>query len=241
MKVLGLIPARGGSKGIIRKNVRLLCGKPLLAYTAETALAAKKITRLVLSTDDAEIAVVGRDFGLETPFLRPTDLAKDTTPTLPVVQHALTFLHETGEDFDAVCLLQPTNPLRRVEDIDRCIELLEATEKASSVISVLPVPSHFNPKWVYWRDSEGRLILATGDREPVARRQDLPPAFYRDGSIYVTRTKTILNQNSLYGSNVCGYAINPEFSANLDTEEDWVAVEKKMSEQLRLRSSAEGL
>ncbi|MEP6903238.1 MAG: acylneuraminate cytidylyltransferase family protein, partial [Actinomycetota bacterium] len=147
MKVLGLIPARGGSKGVPRKNIRLLNGKPLLAYTAETALQCKTLARVILSTEDAEIADVGRTCGLDVPFMRPLELAQDSTPSLNVVRHALLTLQANGEDFDAICLLQPTNPLRRADDIDACVELLIRT-KADSVISVLPVPHEYNPKWV---------------------------------------------------------------------------------------------
>ncbi|MGH9901714.1 MAG: cytidylyltransferase domain-containing protein, partial [Pyrinomonadaceae bacterium] len=107
MRVLGLIPARGGSKGVPRKNIRALCGKPLLQYTAEAALSARSLARVILSTEDAEIADVGRRCGLEVPFVRPAELAEDTTPMLPVVQHALAQMEKDGESFDAVCLLQP--------------------------------------------------------------------------------------------------------------------------------------
>src|SRR5262249_19025072 len=140
MKVLGLIPARGGSKGVPRKNIRLLCGKPLLQYTAEAALAALRLSSFILSTEDEEIVEIGRFCGLETPFLRPSELAEDDTPMLYVVQHALRWMENNGRCFDAVCLLQPTNPLRRAEDIDACIELLEASD-ADAVMTILPVPA----------------------------------------------------------------------------------------------------
>lgn len=226
MKVLGLIPARGGSKGIARKNIRLLGGKPLLAYTAETASAAKRLSRVILSTEDEEIAEIGRKYDLEVPFIRPAELAQDDTPTLPVVRHALEFF--AAENFDAVCLLQPTNPLRRAEDIDNCVELLETTG-ATAVVSVLPVPLHYHPRWVYWRDNEGRIVLSTGETAPISRRQDLPPAFHRDGSIYAIRTETVLKHDSLYGSDVRSYLMDADFSSNIDTEEDWLKVERKMN------------
>ena len=113
MTVVGIVPARGGSKGIPRKNIAPLLGKPLLAYTAEAALAARRLARVILSTDDDEIAEVGRRCGLEVLFMRPPELARDDTPMLPVVQHAVRWLEERGDRYDAVCLLQPTNPLRR--------------------------------------------------------------------------------------------------------------------------------
>ena len=227
MKVLGIVPARGGSKGVPRKNIRLLQGKPLLAYTAEAALGSSRLSRVILSTDDYEIADTGREWGLDVPFMRPNELAVDSSPTLPVVRHALVSLEASGENFDAVCLLQPTSPLRRSVDIDNCIELLERTG-ADSVISVLPVPSEYNPKWVYWQSDNGELSISVGDKDPVARRQDLPSAYHRDGSVYVTRTQVIMDRESLYGDHVVAYNMPSEFSVNIDSEDDWLKAERMM-------------
>src|SRR5262245_3570845 len=138
MRTLGIVPARGGSKGIPRKNIASLLGKPLLTYTAEAALAAKRLARVVLSTEDEEIACMGRQCGLDMPFMRPAELAQDETPTLPVLQDVVRKLEATGECYDAVFTLQPTTPLRRADDIDGAIELLERTG-ADSVISVVDV------------------------------------------------------------------------------------------------------
>ena len=134
MRVLGIITARGGSKGIPRKNIVPLMGRPLLAYTADTALRARRLERTILSTDDAEIAEVARACGVDVPFFRPPELAGDATPTVPVLQDAVRRLECAGEFYDAVFVLQPTNPLRTVADIDGAIELLERTG-ADSVIS----------------------------------------------------------------------------------------------------------
>jgi CMP-N,N'-diacetyllegionaminic acid synthase len=231
MRVLGLIPARGGSKGVPRKNIRLLSGKPLLAYTTEAALAAKRLTRIILSTEDAEIAAVGQSLGVEVPFLRPIELAQDDTPTLPVVQHTLRWLEEHDSCFDAVCLLQPTCPLRRPADIDASIELLERSD-ADSVISVLPVPLEYNPHWVYFQDKGGWLRLSMGEDAPISRRQDLPPAFHREGSIYVSRRDIVMEQNCFYGKRPLGYPIEPQYSVNIDTEEDWARAEKLLLKRL---------
>lgn len=230
MKVLGLIPARGGSKGVPGKNIKMLCGKPLLAYTAESALTAKKLTRTILSTEDETIADVGRSLGLDVPFMRPPELAEDTTATFPVVLHAVRALEMRGESYDAVCLLQPTNPLRRSEDIDNCIELLE-TSGADSVITVLPVPKIYNPKWVYLRSSAGDLVLASGDAEPVTRRQELPDAFHRDGSVYVTRREVFSTHGNLYGAKVVGCEIDEANALNIDTPGDWDDAEARISEK----------
>jgi CMP-N-acetylneuraminic acid synthetase len=220
MRVLGLIPARGGSKGIPRKNIRPLGGKPLLQYSAEAALASQRLARVILSTEDEEIAKVGLECGLEVPFLRPAELAEDTTPTLPVVQHALGWLEREGERFDAICLLQPTNPFRRAEHIDACIDLLEKSG-ADSAVTVLPVPAEYNPHWVYFQDESGGLRLSTGEETPIARRQALPPAFHREGSVYVTRRKIVMDENSLYGKHVVGYLMEADSSVNIDNQEDW--------------------
>jgi CMP-N,N'-diacetyllegionaminic acid synthase len=224
MRVLGLIPARGGSKGIPRKNIKLLAGKPLLQYTAAAALSAELLSDIILSTEDPEIAEVGRRSGIEVPFLRPAELATDQSPTLPVVRHALSWLEDRGRRYDAVCLLQPTNPFRRSLDIDGCIELLESTD-ADSVVTVLPVPAEYNPHWVYFRDASGTLRLSTGEKEPLPRRQSLPAAFHREGSVYVTRTEIVMESNSLYGERVAGYVIDAEQHVNIDEHEDWERAE----------------
>lgn len=224
MRVLGVIPARGGSRGIPRKNIRLLCGKPLLQYTADVALIARRLSRVILSTEDKEIADLGTKCGLDAPFLRPAELARDETPTLPVLQHAVAWLEERGEIYDAICLLQPTNPLRRAEEIDGCIELLEQTG-ADSVVTVLPVPPEYNPHWVYF-EKDMMLYLSTGEASPIPRRQDLPAAFHRSGSVYVMRRAVLMDQNSLFGRRLAGYRVDPAESVNIDTPADWQRAEQ---------------
>ena len=236
LRVLGLIPARGGSKGVPRKNIKELGGKPLLAYTAECALSASRLARVVLSTDDDEIAQIGRQLGLHVPFLRPADLATDTTPTYPVVMHALECLGDAGEHFDAVCLLQPTNPLRNSDDVNGCIELLEKTG-ADAVVTVRRVPDEYNPSWVFWKDADGKMSLSTGESVPISRRQDLTPAYHRDGSIYVSRCDSLRSSGNLYGADVRGYESPQTEYVNIDTQADWVAasalIEQRHEDQLR--------
>ena len=224
MRVLGLIPAREGSKGVPHKNIRLLCGKPLLQYTAESALKSKYLSKVILSTDDDSIAELGKQCGLEVPFSRPKELAQDNTPMLPVVQHAINFCESAGDYFDAICLLQPTNPLRKPEVIDACIELLHK-ENTTAVITMLSVPSAYNPHWVYFQNGSGLLKLSTGEEAPVSRRQDLPPAFHREGSVYVTKRDVVMKENSLYGKQLTGYLVDQEQTINIDTEQDWERAE----------------
>jgi CMP-N,N'-diacetyllegionaminic acid synthase len=228
MRVLGLVPARGGSRGVPRKNVRLLLGRPLLQYTAEAALAARRLSKVVLSTDDDEIAEIGRRLGLAVPFIRPGSLARDDTPTLPVVQHAVRWLEEHNERFDAICLLQPTTPLRRAGQIDECIDLLEATG-ADAVITTLPVPLEYNPHWVYFRAPDGKLTLSTGETTPIARRQELPLAFRREGSVYVTRRDVLVEQNSMFGDQVVGYPIDEDATIDINTLDDWRRAEQHLT------------
>jgi CMP-N-acetylneuraminic acid synthetase len=220
-----VITARGGSRGIPHKNIRALNGKPLLWYTADAALSSHRLERVILSTNDHQIAQVGQQCGLEVPFLRPEELSRDDTPSLPVVQHAVRFVEQNGELYDAVCLLQPTNPMRRPEHIDACIELLD-TSGVDAVITVLPIPERHNPHWVYFQDKHGLLRLSTGEADPIPRRQDLPPAFCREGSVYVTRRDVLMEGNSLYGSRVRGYRLAPVDTVNIDSYSDWGHAER---------------
>ncbi len=228
MRLLGLVPARGGSKGIPHKNIRPLAGKPLLQYTAEAALQVAALARVILSTDDPEIAALGKACGLDVPFLRPAELAADNTPTLAVIQHVLRWLEENGDIYDAVCLLQPTNPFRTAATIEACIQLF-IEKNADSVFTVLPVPHSYNPHWVYFPHEDGSLALSTGETQPIPRRQVLPPAFHREGSVYITRRDVILLENSLYGARSFGYEVDTDNSVNLDTMDDWRRAEQIMS------------
>ncbi|KAA3632368.1 MAG: acylneuraminate cytidylyltransferase family protein [Bacteroidetes bacterium] len=224
MRILGVIPARGGSKGIPRKNIKILAGKPLLAYTAEASLGSALLDKVVLSSDDSEIMKLGKKLGLEVPFSRPDHLAQDSTPTLPVVLHALEYYESMGEYFDAVCLLQVTTPFRTVKFIDEAVRKFSA-EGSDSLVSVKEVPHQFNPHWTFKVNNSGFLQIATGDQEIISRRQELPKVFHRDGSIYLTKTEVLKNHQSLYGKTI-SYILSPESSfVNIDSVEDWEQAE----------------
>lgn len=221
MKVLGVIPARGGSKGVPRKNLRMLCGKPLLAWTAEVALASLCLEKVILSTDDEEIAELGRQLGLEVPFLRPAELATDEAPTLHVLQHAIAHYKALGDTFDAVFTLQPTNPLRTVEDIQGATELLEATG-ADSVISFADAGDKHPARMK--QIGEDLRVIDPPFAEAVEGmpRQQLPKYYLREGSVYLTREDVIVQQNSLKGRDCRAWIIPPERAVNLDTELDFL-------------------
>jgi CMP-N,N'-diacetyllegionaminic acid synthase len=224
MKILGIIPARGGSKGVPGKNSKLLAGRPLLTYTADRALEAEGLNKVVLTTDCETLAAIGRACGLEVPFLRPPHLATDTAASIDVVQHVLDFYQMQGETFDAICLLQPTSPCRAVGMIDEALLQFEK-EQFDALVSVLPVPHEYNPHWVFEPTAQGELRLATGETEIIKRRQDLPPAYFRDGALYLTRTE-VIRQGSFLGKYL-GYIIsNPDFFVNIDTMNDWEKAER---------------
>lgn len=222
-RVLGLIPARGGSKGVPRKNVRELAGRPLIAWTIRTAQQATGLTSIVVTTDDPEIAAVAEAAGAEVPFLRSAELAADTTPTLPVMIDALDRLAAQGREFEAVCLLQPTTPFRPPGLVDRAIDQL-FDRAADSVVSVVPLPFDHHPDWALVTGDDGFSTWATGRAEPPTRRQDLTPAFHRDGSLYVTRT-SVLRGGSLYGSRMVTLAVDTP-TVNIDTLDDWERAEQ---------------
>jgi CMP-N,N'-diacetyllegionaminic acid synthase len=225
MRVLGIVTARGGSKGILRKNIVPLLGKPLLAYTLEAALASKRLARTVLSTDDPEIAEVGLRWGAEVPFFRPPGLAGDDVPTLPVLQHAVRELEARGDNYDAILTLQPTNPLRRAQDIDGSIELLERS-RADSVISFVDVGER-HPARMKWIDSEGRVSDPPFAEEFEGQpRQQLGKFYLREGSIYLTRRSILMEQNSLKGKDCRAWIIPPERALNIDSFLDLLVTEQ---------------
>ncbi|WP_020531601.1 cytidylyltransferase domain-containing protein [Flexithrix dorotheae] len=229
MKILGIIPARGGSKGVPGKNIKLLGKHPLIYYTIERALEAKGIDQLMLNTDDPKIAEVGKELGVEVPFLRPKRLAEDATPTLPVIQYTLNWFLDNGIQYDAVCLLQPTNPFRPKGFIDEAITKFKQKEM-DALISVLEVPHEYNPHWVFEPDPEGKLKIATGENTLVPRRQELPKAYFRDGSIYLTKAEVILNENSLYGQKLGYILADKNHYVNIDTMKDWEKAENKLTD-----------
>ena len=227
MKILGLIPARGGSKGIPGKNIKYLGGKPLLQYTVEAAKRANLLSRIVLSSDDEEIIVTAKKLGLEAPFQRPEELAGDSSSSLEVIQHAVRYFSEEGEKFDAVCLLQPTSPFRREGLIDEAIEKF-MQGGFDSLITVREVPAEFNPHWVF-EEENGSLKIATGETEIISRRQELPKAYHRDGAIYLTRTEVLMKENSLYGKKTGFIDTTGDPHVNIDTPDDWENAERFFS------------
>lgn len=220
MRVLGLIPARGGSKGVPRKNITPINSVPLLVYTIRAALGSQLLGHTILSTDDEEIAQVGREAGIDVPFMRPAELAKDDTPTLPVIFHAINTLRQLGKEYDCLVLLQPTAPLRNSDDIDNSLRLLQDSG-ADSVVSVSVVPGHYHPEWQL-TDKNGYLVCYNGQAlsQLPTRRQSLSPTYTRNGAIYAVWIKALIGQQSLLGPKTVAYVMPEERSVNIDSMTD---------------------
>jgi len=220
---LGLILARGGSKSIPKKNIKLLGGKPLLAHTVEKAKAAKYIDRLILSTDDKEIADVGRKYGAEVPFTRPAELAEDSTTDYPVFVHAVEWL-EKNENWkpDFVVHLRPTHPFRKTSDIDKAVEMLAGNPEADSVWTVgLPPVTPYK----MFLAEEGQFIkpvvtIPGVDEAYNLPRQKLPKAYNHYGQVDVMRHNTLMKKKSMCGKNILPLFLEGEL-VDLDTLFDW--------------------
>ena len=230
MRTLGVITARGGSKGIPGKNLKLLAGRPLVAHTIDAARESGVFDRLILSTDDPAIADVARGLGCEVPFLRPAELARDETPHLPVMQHALKWLADHQEYRpELVMILQPTSPLRQPRHIREAVALMAASP-ADSVVSVCPVPAHYHPMNMIAVDpaGEARLFVTGGRlRTRLKRRQDLPPVWVINGAIYLFRAAVLSEaEPSLYGMHSAPYVMSERHSINIDNLDDWEQAER---------------
>lgn len=228
-EVLAVIPARGGSKGIPRKNIKSFAGYPLIAYSIAAGTQAETVTRVILSTDDEEIAAVGREFGAETPFLRPAEFAQDQTLDLPVFEHALSWLAEhEGYRPDVVVQLRPTSPIRPSGMVDAAVRMLLANPEADSVRGV--VPAGQNPHKMWRIDpASGRmqgLLTVEGLAEPYnAPRQALPPVYWQTGHIDAIRPRAILEQHSMSGRVILPLHIEPRYTVDIDTPFDWLRYE----------------
>jgi N-acylneuraminate cytidylyltransferase len=222
MNVLAIIPARGGSKGIKRKNLIDFNGKPLVAHTIEHALGSALVSRVIVSTDDDEIASVSRQYGAEVPFMRPSVLAEDHVLDFPVFEHALNYLHETESWVPEIVVhLRPTAPHRMPTWIDEAVQLLIDTPAADSVRSVSIPDKH--PYRMFRIDSDGFLdpIMKHEHSLPyLLRRQDLPPVYYYNCVIDITRSATILQKHSMTGDRILPYVMDPDDVIDIDTRRD---------------------
>ena len=224
-EILALIPARGGSKGIPRKNIRSFAGFPLLAWSIAAGLQAKSISRVIVSTDDQEIATVAREYGAEVPFLRPSELAQDRTTDLPVFEHAFKWLEDVeGYKPSIVVQLRPTSPIRPVDCVDGAVRILVEHDNADCVRGVVLAAQNPYKMWRFngYDKPMNPLLTVDGIAEPYnAPRQILPPAYWQTGHVDAIRTSTITRKHSLTGDRVYPLVIDPRYTVDIDTPADW--------------------
>ena len=223
MKVLAIIPARGGSKGLPGKNIKPLLGKPLIGWTIEQAKASKYITEIFVSTDSREIADVAETFGVSVPDLRPAELASDTATSASFVIYTIEKLRKEGKIFDYIILLEPTSPLRIVEDIDNSIEKLHRTPEAESIVGVCKVESS-HPLFMVKQTDSG-FLKSYLDENSVVRRQDIEELYFFEGTVYVSKTESFLNRKSFYHEKTLPYLISKSRAFEVDDNEDWLIIE----------------
>lgn len=230
-KILGIIPARGGSKGILRKNIRILAGKPLIRWTIEAALNSGVCEKLLVSTDDPEIAAIARESGADAPFLRPSSLSSDTATSLSVVEHAIDWLHDSSrETFSHILLLQPTSPLRTAEDIRSAVRIAKKTDAA--VVSVCEPRQH--PYLCKKLREDGTLVDFIPESARYTRRQDFPPVFSLTGAIYIVSVDCLRRERTFTPEKTVPYIMPPERSLDIDTHWDFVLAEQIMLVKMKI-------
>jgi len=219
MRILAVIPARGGSKGLPRKNIRLLAGKPLIAWTIEQALMVNEIDRLICSTEDEEISQIARSFGCDVPFLRPKELAGDFIPGTEVMLHAIEYFENQGEEFDTALYLQCTCPFRTSEDMKSAIEKYRQ-ESAKSLVSVCEVEYPVN--WMYTISEDGKLkgILDGSDKSPLKQRQRFAKIFRPNGAIYLSDVNMLKKTRRFINSSTGAFVMDKYHSLDIDEEYD---------------------
>ncbi|BBB91706.1 MAG TPA: acylneuraminate cytidylyltransferase family protein [Methylomusa anaerophila] len=213
--ILAVIPARGGSKGVPRKNIRMLAGKPLIAWTIAEALQSKYIDRLILSSEDEEIIEVAKQYGCEVPFQRPKEFAADDTPGIEPILHAVQAL---SKPYDYVLVLQPTSPLRTVGDIDGCIKHCFSHE-ASCCVSICEAKE--SPYWMFQLNETSTMSPLIRSNRQYMRRQDLPKTYLLNGALYLADVKQLIQTRSFVTDNTIGYIMPAERSVDIDNERDF--------------------
>jgi len=220
MKTLGIIPARGGSKGVVGKNLRLVAGQPLISYAIQAAQQSQKLTDFLVTTDSAEISRVAQEYGAAV-LLRPPELAADRTPMTPVALHALAYAEQKNTcAYDALILLQPTSPIREGQDIDGVIDLLFSDEDVEGVISVCAMDDT-HPARMYTLDGASRMSPLWPEWE-MTQRQQLPVVYYRNGAIYAVKSHVLLEQQTLMPAQKKAYLMPRSRLANIDDERDLI-------------------
>lgn len=230
---LAIIPARSGSKGLANKNIKELCGKPLLAWSIEAGLKSKYIDKVVVSTDSDEYAKIAKAYGAEAPFLRPKELSEDTSTTFDSIKHTIDFyINKHNQIFDYIVLLEPTSPLREAMDIDKAIEMLFNNLYANSIVGICKCESQ-NPEFLITLQQQTQTIdgFLNQDFSPI-RRQDVRDFYFFEGTIYISETKTLLHYKNFYHRNTMGYIVPKWKSLEIDDIDDFIMVETMMKKYI---------
>jgi len=232
--ILGLIPARGGSKGLPGKNIKPLLGKPLIVWTIEQALASKYLDRVIVSTDSEEIAEISKKYGAEVPFMRPKELATDEAKSIDVVLYTVKWMEENDKSYDLLMLLQPTSPLRTAEDIDRAIELL-FEKRANAIVSVCEVDHH--PYWSNVLPEDGCMKNFIRPEAINKSRQELPIFYRLNGAIYLAYWNYLKQEKTFFGDKTFAYIMPKEWSIDIDEEIDFILAELMCYKNIEKRKS----
>ena len=226
--ILAIIPARGGSKGLKKKNIKELCGKPLLCWSIDAGLKSKYIDEIMVTTDDNQIADVAENYGAKVPFIRPKFLARDSTPTYNVIEHVIGYYKSIlKKEFDYIVLLEPTSPLRECVDIDKSIEKLINSKSAHSIVGISKTESQ-NPSFLVLKNKQSYISGYENSNIEVIRRQNIKNVFFLEGSIYISKTDIYLHKKTFYHDTTLGYEIEKYKSLEIDDIYDFVMIEALM-------------
>lgn len=229
---LAIIPARSGSKGLPNKNIKMLCNKPLMAWSIEAGLGSKYIDEVVVSTDSEEYAKIAKQYGASVPFLRPESLSLDTSTTFESIKHTIDFYkNERKQEFDYIVLLEPTSPLREVSDIDRAIELLFKHPNAQSIVGVCKTESQ-NPAFLIKLNTSKLIESYTHRGFSPLRRQEIEEIFFFEGTIYISQTQALLEHQNFYHNQTLGYEVPKWKSLEVDDEDDFAMIEAMMKKYI---------
>lgn len=224
---LAIIPARGGSKGLPKKNIKMLCGKPLIAWSIEIGMQSAYLDEVMVTTDSQEIADVAQKYGANVPFLRPQELASDTSSSFDAIYHVLEFYKDIlKKEFDYVVLLEPTSPLRETSDIDSAIERLMQSN-ADAIVGICKTEDQ-NPAFLITKNEKNHLVGYQNKEMTVLRRQEIEDVYFFEGTIYVSKTDTLLAKKTFYHETTIGYEVPKYKSLEIDDMDDFVMVEAIM-------------
>lgn len=229
-RILAVIPARGGSKGLPGKNIKPLLGKPLIGWTIEQAKESKYIDRIIVSTDDKEIAEVSLSFGAGVPFTRPPELATDDAKTVDVVMHSINYLESINDSYDIIVLLEPTSPLREVYDIDTALEMLVQNPQAESIVGIAKVESQ-HPSFIV-KLHDKFIKPYSNENFRILRRQDIETLYYYEGSLYIFYTYSFKNRKQYYHEKTMGYVVPKWKAFEVDDEVDFMIVEEILNKRI---------